>query len=343
MLRKINKNMRHFDLYKVGGNMSRIKKYIDSFRIYDWSKIANGKLAVFLIIDCILSRIFDGTNTEEYIALEFYRKNRRERAQYLTNIRSKKINNKMLKESSAEEIASIGNKAVFNKKYRDFIKRDFLETEGSDATEIKAFIEKHGTILAKPLSRSQGKGILKINNDELDDTMLNKLVNEEYLLEELIIQHHALSEINSSSVNTVRMATVLDHKGEVHIVAATLRCGSAGNFVDNFHSGGIAYPIDIENGIVVGKGKNTSDSNAYICHPSSGKLMIGFKIPNWDVVVGTVKKIAAISENMRYIGWDLAVTEDGVDLVEGNYGHAGTVLQFDHIGKYKNVKKWMAI
>jgi hypothetical protein len=45
---------------------------------------------------------------------------------------------------------------------------------------------------------------------------------------------------------------------------------------------------------------------------------------------------------MYYLGWDIAVTESGIELVEANFGHASVVFQLDHVGKYALVKKLLA-
>ena len=66
----------------------------------------------------------------------------------------------------------------------------------------------------------------------------------------MVQQHCEMAEFNTSSVNTLRIVTMLCPDNTVIIPAAFLRMGRKGRCVDNFHFYGIAAAIDIETGIV---------------------------------------------------------------------------------------------
>ena len=49
------------------------------------------------------------------------------------------------------------------------------------------------------------------------------------------------------------------------------------------------------------------------------------KIPMWDRVLEVVTEAAKKIPQIRYIGWDIAVTNDGVEFIEGNHApYTGT-------------------
>ena len=57
----------------------------------------------------------------------------------------------------------------------------------------------------------------------------------------------------------------------------------------------------------------------YIVHPDSKKQIIGFCIPFWKQIKETVREAALIIPTVRYVGWDIALGENGeVMIVEGN-------------------------
>ncbi len=312
--------------------ISRIKKIPLVLNEFNWEK-AGGNFAK---IDALWNRIFYGVSPEQYISQEFYKKNHRERRSFLSTFESYKMSRKMMDSSSQEELRSIGNKYYFNKTHPAYIHRDYLLCEGQSPEQIRSFIEKHGRVLVKEMANMQGKGIrvVTVNDEDLAQT-IDEISGSSCLLEEFIRQHPALAEFNPSSVNTVRLGTVLDGNGKGHVVGACLRIGAAGKVVDNYHAGGVAYPIDVEGGFVCGPGHNRKSEKAIYSHPSSGKFILGFHIPNWELVKKSVVESAEQLDKLRFIGWDVAITEDGIEFVEANIGQDPSVIQLDQIGKRK--------
>lgn len=47
--------------------------------------------------------------------------------------------------------------------------------------------------------------------------------------------------------------------------------------------------------------------------------MIGYKIPSWGKILTLVRDAHIMLKNVRYIGWDIVVLENGdVDIIEAN-------------------------
>lgn len=132
---------------------------------------------------------------------------------------------------------------------------------------------------------------------------------------------------NSSSVNTLRMVTLLCADGKPKVVVGVLRIGRAGKTADNFHHYWITTTIDVENGIVNAPGIDR-EFKRYIVHPDSGEQIIGFNIPCWDKATELVRQAALVIPEVRYVGWDVAIDSDGnTQLIEGNYGADPDVTQ----------------
>ena len=323
--------------------ITRITDYFASYgRHYDWHNMGTG-IPALEKLRCFACRILHKVNTDNYVAMEMYQKRHSEIRKYMGFIQSQKITRKMRKTADPEERRSIGNKLRFNELYSraGFVKRVFLGTENASEEEIRAFVEKHREVIKKPLYQSGGLGIELLRREELSPEKLAELKQRAYVLEERIVQHHLLNEINPSCVNSIRIVTVLDKDRNTQFVGAALRCGAAGSLVDNMHSGGIAYPIDLETGKIVCPGRDNETEKSYDTHPSSGLYMIGLQLPHWDQLLKEVGEAAKLSDKMIYLGWDIAITEDGVDFIEANFGHGVDVIQYDNIGKKELIRRYL--
>lgn len=282
-----------------------------------------------ILLDCIWCRILYGIRPEQYFVLDMAMKSHRCRKQYISTA----TNDKLLKllNSDQADRPNIGNKYLFNKKFAEFIYRDWLYCADADKNEIEEFMQKHPRVLMKLVGETQGKGIELIQGMEDLQRLggADALIQKKCLLEDFIVQHHELAAFNPDSVNTVRVYTLKDRNGKVYIFGAALRIGAPNNYVDNFHAGGCAYSIDVESGIVEAKGIRTVGKERVIFHPGTDKCVLGFRIPNWEKIEDTVIRAAEIS-NLRLLGWDVAVTEDGAELIEANNGADIDLAQFTH-------------
>ena len=243
--------------------------------------------------------------------------------------------------ATADDYALFNEKHRFNAFFADFVRRDWLYQPVADAAGAADFAGRHPVFLVKTDNGTQGKGIRLFRAGEFDpDAFAREYEGRNALLEAYITQHPAMAALNPSTVNTVRIVSA--RLGEdVLLVGACLRCGSANATVDNFHQGGVAYPIDMETGIISGPGRTLAGRADYLRHPSTGRIMPGFVIPHWDTLRAEVTRAARLSPRIGYIGWDIAVTADGVDFVEGNVEPDSVVIQLDDRGVYPALRRFI--
>ena len=279
---------------------------------------------------------------EEFRTLRLYNHSRPMLKQYLTWRRCKKISDQLNAGATQDDILRFNEKQRFNAFFRDFIHRDWLYIPTSTPEDIAAFLARNDRFLAKACTSTQGKNILLYHSSDVTpEKFLEEYQGKEFLLESLIQQHSALAAVNPDSVNTVRLIAAR-WNDQVQFVGAGLRSGGSGQFVDNFHHGGTAYPLDLETGIVTGPGIDLQ-GNPVLKHPVTGHVMPGFQVPHWDMLVEQVKKAAVLAPHIGYVGWDLAVTEDGIEFIEGNINYPGNnIIQLDGPGAYPRLQQFMA-
>ena len=174
-------------------------------------------------------------------------------------------------------------------------------------------------IIAKTIRGFSGRGIYlpDVSTDEKARAVYRELkASGEYFAEKVYHQKGVLHDIHPYAVNTVRMLT-LNVNGEVHIMLASTRFGGSEKPVDNIHNGGMTCEVDLESGCIVGKGRNLR-GDSFVRHPMSGHIIPGTQIPRWQDVCDLVTEAAKKLPEVGYIGWDVAVSDDGICLIEGN-------------------------
>lgn len=136
-------------------------------------------------------------------------------------------------------------------------------------------------------------------------------------IQRAVIQHEALAKINSSSVNTLRIITLLREE-ETVVLSAILRIGVGGSKVDNSSSGGITVGITHQ-----GKLKKTAcvDKRVLIDqHPTSGIVFENYEIPSFNEAVNLAKKASLMVPHFRMVAWDISILENGMPvLIEANF------------------------
>ncbi len=313
----------------------KAKKTFSIKKQYDWASVGCDRKDIF---DAAINYVIWGVDPKQYIINEFYKKSHKEKRSFMTGIEGQQIADQLKQNCTPEELSSIANKYVFNKTYSQFVHRDYLLSDHSSKKEVTDFISRNKKILVKQLNNTQGKGIsLVLSDDPNLESIVDDIIVGSYVLEEYIHQHPVLDELNPSSVNTIRIGTAVDRGNKAHIVGACLRVGGKGKYVDNFHSGGIAYPIDVETGIVCGYGRSYTSSQKYMVHPTSQRIVLGLQIPHWEEAKASVVEAAQRSDKLTFLGWDIAITESGVEFIEANIGQDPLVIQLDQIGKKKMI------
>ena len=275
-----------------------------------------GKSRIHIFNDMRECAVKYGAGYSDYDLFEMYNLTDEERDTYITRGR----NNDLIKKYNNPEYNHIfRNKVEFNTKFKDFVKRDFIEVNSSKKEDVIKFMNKHTIFMAKPVIGTCGKGIEKFNTgdyqslDEIYDYLTREGMN--YELEEVIKQSDSVSKIYPGSINTVRIVTIVD-SGVPHIICAYFRIGN-GKYVDNFNSGGMVAPVNEETGEVIDKAIDKK-KNLYERHPATKEVIKGFCFPDWDKAIEMVKKASLVVPEMRYIGWDVCFSDKGPVLVEGN-------------------------
>lgn len=254
-----------------------------------------------------------GCGYSDYLNYELYKRTRKELKEYVT-IKDQDKFYEIVSPSKYKETFTV--KPTFLKTFKKYIGRDFFDNGSRE--ELEEFLTKHEVFMYKPKDGLGGHGVEKMYSKDIKnhDDFYEKLKTENAFLDEYVIQNKKISKICSASVNTIRLMT-FSYNGKSEILYAAMRFGNGKNAADNFHQGGMGVLVDIETGKLVGKGFN-KNLEYFEKHPSSGIKFDGFQIPNWEYIKKMTLDAALISDKIHFVGWDVAVTEEGATFIEGN-------------------------
>lgn len=195
-------------------------------------------------------------------------------------------------------------------------------------------------LFVKPTFGVGGKGIAVFNRESdgaerlvdrasgqvFDALCLETLAKEgDYTIQEGVRQHEAMNAVYPHAINTLRIITECVG-GRARIVLALLRMGCNGMQLDNASSGGIYAKIDVQTGTLVGRAI-ADNRETFDVHPTTGFRFDGAPLPSWREIEAFAVTVAEKYAPIRYVGWDIALSEEGPLLIEGNNGPSIEIVQ----------------
>lgn len=207
-----------------------------------------------------------------------------------------------------------------------------------ELTGVDALLTRAGAgMIFKPAQGNKGKGVFSVSQDDEDGLRLNgaratatevaqKIAAlDGYLIVERVQQAAYAQNIFPGSANTLRVVTMQDpDTGEIFIPAAIHRFGTHATVpTDNFQTGGVSVAIDLATGTLERAVQFPTYTGGKLrwlsAHPGTQAPITGVGVPRWDEVKATVTRLIEAFRFLKYVGWDVVVTDDGVVIIEGNH------------------------
>lgn len=303
-----------------------------------------GKSRLWLLGDMIHCGLRYGAGYQDYLLCEFYSLTPAQRATYVT----RGVNNRIVRLCNDPAwYPCVEDKAAFNRLYGKFVRRAWLDMRKCTYDGFAEFMDGRDTIISKPAAATCGQGIEKLYKgdfDSLQELYDHLKASGAGLIEDVIHQHPAVSKLYPGSVNTYRIVTIT-RSGVPGVVYAFIRMGNGGRFVDNLNSGGMAAPVNVQTGVIEFPACD-KDSRSYAVHPATGCPIPGYPLPYWQESVAMCLEAAKVVPGLGYVGWDVAVSEEGPQLIEGNHFPGHDILQMpphvpDRVGMLPRFREFL--
>ena len=264
----------------------------------------------------VLAKVLYGIDCPEYCRCRCDQMSLRQISQIVLFREQEKL---WLRINAPDSMAILSDKYKAYLHFKDYYQRDVINVRGRESeNELKSFCDSHPHFIVKPLSNYSGRGI-QIYNTEDGSFSAENLIDSYpggFVAEELIKQDAQLSRLHPKSVNTLRINTV-NYGDSIEVKWPCLRIGLGDSIVDNAGAGGVFGAVDVSTGVI----SDASDEfhRTYTQHPDSGIPLIGFQVPRWQEACEMAKKLAGLIPGCHFVGWDLALTDKGWVMVEGNH------------------------
>ncbi len=212
-----------------------------------------------------------------------------------------------------------------------------------DFEQLQALFEHHARVdvILKPRNDALGTGVrfvsfreagmfdldeLPIDVQAFDRALAHDMKRDDYLVQAFVSPDPEMMHLGSGkALGTIRVLTFLDGE-DVRLLYALARIPSAGNDNDNFNagaSGNLIAIVDTARGVLGpawGRRKESA-SRSLECfpeNPDTGRPIEGVQVPRWEEVRALVTRAAKAFPQLPSLGWDVAVSRDGVLLIEAN-------------------------
>lgn len=187
----------------------------------------------------------------------------------------------------------------------------------------------------------RGPGGMRLNEGDLIAHIAELAATRgRYLVQECIENHQELRELGDG-LTSLRITSCKNERDSFEVTNATLKMSlREGSAVDNFHQGGAVAKVDIKTGTV---GPASDSWIAKPCvwhktHPLTKAPIEGRVLPRWRETIGIVERTHALFPDRIMLGFDVAITDRGPVIIEGNVQSGCDMVQRTHdepVGKQR--------
>lgn len=190
--------------------------------------------------------------------------------------------------------------------------------------ELMKAISNEAVLFIKQANVSCGGfGVVKVEGSDIVKkvTEIVSKISKDIVIQRPIQQSDVLNSINPSSVNSIRVLSLLRPEN-VKIYSMVLRVGVGDSYVDNACSGGLMVGINLDGSLKEKAFYRNGDSCTV--HPTTGTEFGKVVLPNIHAVADMVKKIHPQIPYFRLVSWDIVLDEQNQPLLlEANLREGG--------------------
>jgi hypothetical protein len=177
-------------------------------------------------------------------------------------------------------------------------------------------------------SRSSSELLAEIARTSVTLPLKNERTSRRMLLQRCVRNHQNLLPLAPRALSTVRILAFRAPGGPAQAVLAVFRMAVGSAPADNFHLGGIIAPVDLATGRLGSALRRDGPVLVPVeRHPDTGVVIAGHELPHWRETVELSTHALDLARGLPLVGWDIAITDDGPVLIEGNMASNPDIAQ----------------
>lgn len=214
-------------------------------------------------------------------------------------------------------------------------------------------------LFLKPSSGHKGKGIERwdydnttsswsfdgdvLCEDELRAHIKCLSSNQSYIVQYAQKNNSSIAQLSPGGLITFRVTTIYGNQDEPIVIGAFMTCPTNDAVTNHEVYGGMLARIDLQTACVGPGFSEVPKMLRHDQHPATGAQVTGIRLNCLDEVLTLAKQTHAHFPGVFSVGWDIAFTETGVQLLEGNTFWAMEVGLFlgetEYVAKYLDLLK----
>lgn len=180
------------------------------------------------------------------------------------------------------------------------------------------YVDQHGTRLAE---------------SELLAHIKHRAAREPIIVQQALFGHTDLRDLSINVLTTCRVMSIKNETGGYEVTHAVFKSSTQPkSVVDNFHKGGIVSAVDIATGRL-GPASDAGTKKPCVWfdqHPTTDAQITGRQLPFWQETKALLCRGHAAFPDRITVGWDVAITDRGPVIVEGNVQSGCDMIQRTH-------------
>jgi hypothetical protein len=200
-------------------------------------------------------------------------------------------------------------------------------------------------LITKPVFLSRGRGVelweyrqglhhsdgRSFSLDDLKKHLRELSVGQAMVVQARLKNHPVTAPISGRALSTVRLMTVRRPGEQPEVAESVFRMATGQAIADYFAVGGLAAPLDLETGrLGAATAKTSIDAPPVPRHPDSEVAIEGLFLPYWAKSKAIALAVHKEFSAMPAVGWDVALTDRGPVLLEGNGVWCVELVQMAH-------------